>query len=1112
VKAGWPEGAPRSAEEISMRGAWHVVGGSVVALSLGLASQSAVAQCATSIVGFGAGEPGESADMFDLGQSATPVLDTEVVQVSGGIFHTAAVLADGTVVCWGSNAFGSPSGLGRVFGTDVNGAPIASGTIGQRVQYLGAELTGIAEVRGGELHTAARRIDGSIVAWGNNDWGQLNVPADLIATKIDAGSLHTLALTPSGGVVCWGGCAGVPKAAAAGMSDIAAGYEHSLAWDVSGGLLAWGRDDYGQSTVPAVLPATKQAAGGIYSTLALGFDGVVRAWGGNDRGQCGGSNADGSIDISEGTQLRVVRILGQPLDNVVAVSSGGGYHGMALRADGTVVAWGAGSLFNTPQGQTTVPPATAGRAIAIDAGYVHSYIQTTTSTTDCDANGVIDCVELALVDGADADGDGALDACQTIDVPGDFKTIQAAIDSVPVGVARTILVAPGTYAPFSFDGKPITVESTGGAANTTISAAGLSTSAVIFGAGSTIETTLRGFTVLPGAGSIYNPSFPWLRGGGGCFLLNGSGLIEDCVFTGGAGGCGYGGGVWSGNGNVVVRRCTFQSIGVEHFGGAIWVQPGNATTTVPGEADGTRAVIEDCVVRNCSSFNVGGVKLRVDWLDASRNMVGRMVVRRCDFRDNSAAVHARDILVWGVGGEDPNAVARIEDCVFRSPGGVVSTGYNDGSGGGTTEVDGCVIAAVGGAISRAGGALRVANSWFCDGSISVNGAWTDLGGNSATCPPSLDCNDNGVEDFYEIVLGQLADKDGDFIADDCSFVSVPGNYPTIQAAIDSVPADAARTISVAEGVYNESFALNGKNVVVRGAPNGGTILDGTGLTTSIARFSGGEPATAGVENLVFRNGAVGSQIFPKAQFRVGGALYGANSSAFIRNCRFEANTSDFGGAVYVFRSTIAVDGCNFTNNLGRNEGGGLMLYESSGTVSNTTFTANAAAPFGTGAASAFKAVGARTAGGVVRLESCDITGGVGGVGASAVEFFDNAGVGIVGSLVVTDTRIAGNTAGGNSGGLRMIGAQSACVLSGGTEICGNSGRNVSGPFLIDGSATVCDCLADVTLDNAVNGGDLGVVLAAWGAASTDGAGDVNHDGLVNANDLAQVLASWGACP
>ena len=333
-------------------------------------------------------------------------------------------------------------------------------------------------------------------------------------------------------------------------------------------------------------------------------------------------------------------------------------------------------------------------------------------SADCNNDGLVDYGQILNGDLVDANANGVPDICESspiLHVPTDYPTIQAAIDSVPAGVARTILVAPGTYAPFSFNGKPLTVESTDGAASTTISASGLSTSAVIFGAGSTMQTTLRGFTVHPGAGSVFNPSYPWLRGGGGCFLLNGSGLIEDCVFTGGAGGCGYGGGVWSGNGNVVVRRCTFQSIGVEHFGGAIWVQPGNATTTVPGEADGTRAVIEDCVVRNCSSFNVGGVKLRVDWLDASRNMVGRMVVRRCDFRDNSAAVHALYILVWGVGGEDPNAVARIEDCVFRSPGGVVSTGYNDGSGGGTTEVDGCVIAAVGGAISRAGGALRVAN-------------------------------------------------------------------------------------------------------------------------------------------------------------------------------------------------------------------------------------------------------------------------------------------------------------------------------------------------------------------------------------------------------------------
>ena len=740
-----------------MRGAWHVVGGSFAALSLGLVAQSAAAQCATSAIGFGAGEPGETADQFDLGQSATPAVDAEIVQVSGGIFHTAAVLADGTVVCWGSNAFSWPSGVGRVFGTDASGAPIASGTIGQRVQYFGKSLTGIAEVRAGELHTAARRIDGSVIAWGDNIYGQLNAPAGLVATKIDAGSLHTLALTPSGGVVCWGACAGVPKAAASGMADLAAGYEHSLAWNESGTLLAWGRNDFGQSTVPATLPATKQAAGGIYSTLSLGFDGVVRAWGGNDRGQCGGSNADGSIDTSGGTHLRVVRILGQPLVNAVAISSGGGYHGMALRADGTVVAWGAGQLFNTAQGQTSVPPATAGRAVAIDAGYVHSYIQVTNSTTDCDSNGTIDCVELALTPDSDADGNGELDACESIlRVPSQYSTIQAAINAAPAGAARTILVAPGTY--------------------------------------------------------------------------------------------------------------------------------------------------------------------------------------------------------------------------------------------------------------------------------------------------------------------------------------------------------------------NQSFSLNGKNVVVRGAPNNATILDGTGLTTSIARFTGGEPATAGLENLVFRNGSVGSQIYPKAPFRVGGAVYGALSSAFIRSCRFENNTADFGGAVYLYQSNGLIDGCVFAGNTGRDEGGGVFLYETSGTVSNSTFTGNRAAFFGSGSASAFKAVGARTPGGIVNLTGCTITGGTGGVGVSAVEMFGNGGFGTPGTLRISGTQITGNSALVGAGGLKVTGTPETCVLTGGTTICSNTPRNAIGPFLIEGSATVCDCLADMTFDGVVNGADLGVLLSAWGSVTDSGAGDVNRDGFIDSADLGMLLSSWGACP
>jgi hypothetical protein len=339
-------------------------------------------------------------------------------------------------------------------------------------------------------------------------------------------------------------------------------------------------------------------------------------------------------------------------------------------------------------------------------------------------------------------------------------------------------------------------------------------------------------------------------------------------------------------------------------------------------------------------------------------------------------------------------------------------------------------------------------------------------------------------------------------------ITVPTTHPTIQAAIDSVPTGAARTVNVAAGVYHESFSLNGKNVVVRGAPNHATILDGTGLATSIARFSGAEPETAGVENIVFRNGSVGSLIYPKAPFRVGGALYGSGSAAFIRNCRFEANEADFGGAVYLFRSTVLVEGCVFVGNSARSESGALQLYESSGTVASSLFSGNSASLFGSGAASAFKVVGARVAGDTVAVTDCTIESGTGGQDVAAVEFYENL-IGTPGTLRISGTTITGNSGGG---GLRTIGAAQVCVLTGGSVVCGNSPRNISGPFLIEGSATVCDCLADVTFDGVVNGGDLGVVLAAWGAAGSNGAGDVTRDGFVNANDLAAVLASWGTCP
>jgi hypothetical protein len=409
--------------------------------------------------------------------------------------------------------------------------------------------------------------------------------------------------------------------------------------------------------------------------------------------------------------------------------------------------------------------------------------------------------------------------------------------------------------------------------------------------------------------------------------------------------------------------------------------------------------------------------------------------------------------------------------------------------------------------------------YLTQGATTPSDWWNDGGGIQCPTGPksfviewSADCNNDGVVDYGQILTGQLGDSNANGVPDSCeSVLHVPSEFATIQAAIDAVPTGAVRTVLVAAGTYNESFSLNGKDVVVRGAPKNATILDGTGLATSIARFTGGEPATAGLENLVFRNGTAGSRIVPKATFTVGGAVYGRDSSAFVRNCRFEQNEADFGGAVYLLRCDSAVEGCVFAGNEALTDGGAFFAYECAGFVRASDFTANSCGASGSGNGGAFKTVGAKSVGGTFLLQDCTITGTMSGVDGAAVHHFENGVLGTAGALRILDTEISGNTTVVGAGGVRHDGRQASLVLAGATVVCPNIVRNIDGPFLLEGGATVCDCLTDVTGDGSVNGGDLGVVLNAWGLADAQGTGDVNHDGVVDGADLALVLGSWGAC-
>jgi alpha-tubulin suppressor-like RCC1 family protein len=188
----------------------------------------------------------------------------------------------------------------------------------------------------------------NVIAWNNNlccDFagdGETNVPSDLTnAIAIAAGEGDSLALKSDGTVVAWGlnefGETNVPS----GLTNviaIAAGYYHNIALKNDGTIVVWGSNDFGQTNVPSGLSNVVAIAGSYYDTMVLKSDGTVLAWGGND---------DSQTNIPAG------------LSNVVAISAGF-YDNMALKSDGTVVAWGGGvsAVTNVPADLTN--------AVAID--------------------------------------------------------------------------------------------------------------------------------------------------------------------------------------------------------------------------------------------------------------------------------------------------------------------------------------------------------------------------------------------------------------------------------------------------------------------------------------------------------------------------------------------------------------------------------------------------------------------------------------------------------------------------------------------------------------------------------------------------------------------------
>lgn len=180
-------------------------------------------------------------------------------------------------------------------------------------------LSNVVDVAGGGGHCLALKSDGTVVAWGNNHLGQAVVPAWLPRNIVDiaAGSFVNFALLDDSTVISWPGGASPElnrdfSAISAGGGGFCAGLKRD------GTVAAWGDNSSGQINIPRGLTNVTKIAVGASHVAALRADGTVVVWGGNSAGQC---NVPGG------------------LSNVVSIGAAT-FHTIALQADGKVVAWG----------------------------------------------------------------------------------------------------------------------------------------------------------------------------------------------------------------------------------------------------------------------------------------------------------------------------------------------------------------------------------------------------------------------------------------------------------------------------------------------------------------------------------------------------------------------------------------------------------------------------------------------------------------------------------------------------------------------------------------------------------------------------------------------------
>ncbi len=311
------------------------------------------------------------------------------------------------MLCWGYDQYGQVDGAPNATSPYYSsGSPPGGGTFTQ--------------VSAGGNHTCGIRTSGTMLCWGDDQYGQVDgVPGSYSSgsppgggtfTEVSAGETHTCGIRTSGTILCWGDdqygqVDGVPNSTSphysAGsppgggtFSQVTSGGNHTCGLRTDGTIFCWGYDAdgevdgnpnlvspfYSSGSPPAAGSFTQITAGYNY-TCGIKTDGSVLCWGNDFNGQVDGSPVQTGTSYSLGSP---------PGGGTFSEIGAGDYHTCGIKTNGTSFCWGFDGF-----GETNGSPAAkiplygkgsapgGGTFLQISAGGYHTCGIKSNGTTFC---------------------------------------------------------------------------------------------------------------------------------------------------------------------------------------------------------------------------------------------------------------------------------------------------------------------------------------------------------------------------------------------------------------------------------------------------------------------------------------------------------------------------------------------------------------------------------------------------------------------------------------------------------------------------------------------------------------------------------------------------------